>query len=91
MLCRHFMKEMSEKENVFETTVGGRKLTVRTGKYSEQANGTCWVQCGETVVQCNVTMAQSPRDGIDFFPLGAIEHAAEHAGGVSHRFLHTDL
>ncbi len=58
------------KESVFETTVGGRKLIVRTGKYSEQANGTCWVQCGETVVQCAVTMAESPRDGIDFFPLG---------------------
>ena len=58
------------KESVFETTVGGRKLILRTGKYSEQANGTCWVQCGETVVQCAVTMAESPRDGIDFFPLG---------------------
>ncbi len=57
-------------ENVFETTVGGRKLVVKTGKYSEQANGTCWVKCGDTVVQCNVTMAEKPRDGIDFFPLG---------------------
>ena len=58
------------EEYVFETMVGGRKLTVKTGKYSEQANGTCWVKCGETVVQCSVTMAESPRDGIDFFPLG---------------------
>ncbi len=57
-------------ENVFETTVGGRKLIVKTGKYSEQANGTCLVKCGDTVVQCNVTMAEKPRDGIDFFPLG---------------------
>jgi polyribonucleotide nucleotidyltransferase len=58
------------KENVFKTTLGGRELTVKTGKYSEQANGTCWVQCGDTVVQCSVTMAEAPRDGIDFFPLG---------------------
>ena len=57
-------------ESVFETTIGGRKLIVKTGKYSEQANGTCWVQCGETVVQCAVTMSETPRDGIDFFPLG---------------------
>ena len=57
-------------ESVFETMVGGRKLVVKTGKYSEQANGTCWVKCGETVVQCSVTMAESPREGIDFFPLG---------------------
>lgn len=61
---------MSNKDYVFETTVGGRKLVVRTGKYTEQANGTCWVSCGETVVQASVTMAESPRDGIDFFPLG---------------------
>ena len=59
-----------EKNYVFETTVGGRKLVVETGKYTEQANGTCWVRCGETVVQASVTMADSPRDGIDFFPLG---------------------
>ena len=57
-------------ESVFETTIGGRKLIVKTGKYTEQANGTCWVQCGETVVQCAVTMSETPRDGIDFFPLG---------------------
>lgn len=61
---------MSNKDYVFETTVGGKKLVVKTGKYTEQANGTCWVSCGETVVQASVTMADSPRDGIDFFPLG---------------------
>ena len=61
---------MSNKDYVFKTTVGGRELVVKTGKYTEQANGTCWVSCGETVVQASVTMADSPRDGIDFFPLG---------------------
>ncbi|MBQ3047486.1 MAG: polyribonucleotide nucleotidyltransferase [Clostridia bacterium] len=61
---------MSNTNYIFETTVGGRKLVVETGKYTEQANGTCWVKCGETVVQASVTMADSPRDGIDFFPLG---------------------
>ncbi|MBR1985010.1 MAG: polyribonucleotide nucleotidyltransferase, partial [Clostridia bacterium] len=40
------------------------------GKYCEQANGSCMVKCGETVVMVNVTMAEKPRDGIDFFPLG---------------------
>jgi len=59
-----------DNNHVFETTVGGKKLTVETGKYAEQANGTCWVKCGETVVQASVTMAEAPRDGIDFFPLG---------------------
>lgn len=59
-----------KENNVFTTTVGGKTLTVETGKYAEQTNGTCWVKCGETTVQASVTMADAPRDGIDFFPLG---------------------
>ncbi len=62
---------MSTKEaQIFETTLGGRTLQVELGKYSEQANGACFVRCGETVIQACVTMAKAPRDGIDFFPLG---------------------
>jgi len=62
---------MSNKEaQIFETTVGGRTLQVELGKYSEQANGSCFVRCGDTVIQACVTMAKQPRDGIDFFPLG---------------------
>lgn len=55
---------------VFETEVGGRTMSVEIGKYAEQANGSCIVRCGETAVMVNVTLAASPRDGIDFFPLG---------------------
>ncbi len=62
---------MSNKDaQIFETTLGGRTLQVELGKYSEQANGACFVRCGETVIQACVTMAKAPRDGIDFFPLG---------------------
>ncbi len=55
---------------VFETEVGGRTVDVEIGKYAEQANGSCMVKCGETIVMTNVTLADQPRDGIDFFPLG---------------------
>lgn len=55
---------------VFETEVGGRAVEVEIGKYAEQANGSCMVKCGETIVMTNVTLADQPRDGIDFFPLG---------------------
>lgn len=55
---------------VFETEIGGRKVTVETGKYAQQANGSCIIRCGDTVVMTNVTMAQQPRPGMDFFPLG---------------------
>ena len=55
---------------VFETEIGGRKVTVETGKYCEQASGSCLVRCGETAVMVNVTMAAAPREGMDYFPLG---------------------
>ena len=45
----------------FETEVGGRKVIVETGKYAEQANGSCVVRCGDTVVMVNVTMSETPR------------------------------
>ena len=56
--------------HIFETEIGGRTVSVEIGKYAEQANGSCMVSCGETVVMTNVTLAAKPRDGIDFFPLG---------------------
>ena len=56
--------------HIFEMEIGGRTVQVEVGKYAEQANGSCMVSCGETVVMTNVTLAAKPRDGIDFFPLG---------------------
>ncbi len=53
----------------FETTLAGRPLVVETGKLCGLANGSCMVRYGETVVLCNVTASQKPREGIDFFPL----------------------
>ena len=55
---------------IFETEIGGRKVTVEIGKYAQQANGSCVIRCGDTVVMTNVTMSEVPRAGIDFFPLG---------------------
>ena len=63
-------KTMTDTFRVFKTTVGGRELVVETGKYAEQTNGSCVVRCGDTAVMVNVTMAPSPRDGMDYFPLG---------------------
>ena len=55
---------------IFQTTIGGREVTVETGKYCGQANGHCIVTCGKTSVMVNVTMSEKPREGMDFFPLG---------------------
>ena len=54
---------------IFNTTIGGREVTVEIGKYAEQANGSCFIRCGDTVVMVNVTMSETPRPGMDFFPL----------------------
>ena len=56
--------------NVFQTEIGGRTVTVETGKYAGQANGSCIIRCGDTTVMTNVTMAAAPRPGMDYFPLG---------------------
>lgn len=61
---------MTENYKEFRTTVGGREVIVEVGKYAIQANGSCLIRCGGTVVMVNVTSSDTPRDGIDFFPLG---------------------
>ena len=53
----------------FRMPVGGREVIIETGKYTEQANGSCVVRCGETAVLVTVCMSKTPREGIDFFPL----------------------
>ncbi|MTI70011.1 MAG: polyribonucleotide nucleotidyltransferase [Firmicutes bacterium] len=56
-------------ERVFEYNLAGKKLKVTTGKVCEQAGGSCILEYGETVVLVNATASDSPREGIDFFPL----------------------
>ncbi|MBQ1257003.1 MAG: polyribonucleotide nucleotidyltransferase, partial [Clostridia bacterium] len=54
----------------YSMELGGRTLTLEFGKYAEQASGSTLVRYGETVVLVNATVADTPRPGIDFFPLG---------------------
>jgi len=37
-------------EKSISVTVGGRELTIETGKIAKQANGSVLVRCGDTVV-----------------------------------------
>ncbi len=53
----------------FETTLAGRPLVVETGKMAQLANGAVLVRYGETEVLCTATMADKPREGVDFFPM----------------------
>ncbi|MBO8141006.1 MAG: polyribonucleotide nucleotidyltransferase [Firmicutes bacterium] len=54
---------------VFRTEVGGRPLSIETGRVAKQANGSVLVRYGDTVVLVTAVMSKEPRQGIDFFPL----------------------
>jgi polyribonucleotide nucleotidyltransferase len=53
----------------FQMQLGGRQLTVETGKLAKQANGAVLVRYGDTAVLVSATASKDPREGIDFFPL----------------------
>lgn len=55
--------------HVFETQLGGRTLRLETGHLAMQAGASVMVRCGDTAVLVCATMAEKPREGIDFFPL----------------------
>ncbi len=53
----------------FETQWGGKTLILETGKYANQAGGSCTVQYGDTVILATATMSSEVREGLNFFPL----------------------
>ena len=61
-------------EKKVEMEIGGRTLTLSTGKVARQAHGSVMVSYGETVILATVARSKKPKEGIDFFPL-AVEYA----------------
>jgi len=53
----------------FSVEVGGKTLSVESGRLAGQASGAVTVRFGDTVVLATAVMSKSPRAGIDFFPL----------------------
>ncbi len=49
--------------------VGGRTMTLETGRMARQANGAVLVRYGDTAVLVTAVASKAPRMGIDFFPL----------------------
>ncbi len=52
----------------WELELGSRKITLETGHYAKQANGSVVVKGGDSVVLVTATMSE-PRPGVDFLPL----------------------
>jgi len=57
------------ESHIFECEVGGRTLTIETGKLAGQASGAVTVRYGDTVVLVTTCISDQPREGIDFLPL----------------------
>ena len=51
-----------------ERQFAGRTLAIETGRMARQADGSCTVQFGDTMVLATC-VSSNPREGIDFFPL----------------------
>ena len=47
--------------------VGGRTLTLETGRMAKQASGAVFTTYGDTAVLATATVAAKAKDGIDFF------------------------
>src|SRR6204780_992327 len=52
-----------------EVDLGGRVLTIETGKMAKQANGAVIIRSGESVVLVTACTAENPKVGASFFPL----------------------
>ena len=74
--------------NIFEMQLGGRTLTVETGKLAQMANGACTLRYGDTVVLVTATNSSKPKEGIDFFPLSVdFEEKLYSAGKIPGSFI----
>ncbi len=63
-----------------QTQIGGRTLTLETGKIGKQASGAVMASYGDCVV-LGATVRAQPREGIDFFPLTVDYREKAYAGG----------
>ncbi|MDQ1559678.1 MAG: polyribonucleotide nucleotidyltransferase, partial [Pyrinomonadaceae bacterium] len=73
---------MPVKKYLKETIkLGGRDLTVETGRVAKQADGSVVVSYGDTMLLVAAVGAKTPREGIDFFPLTVEYREHNYAAG----------
>ncbi len=61
--------------------IGGRELTLETGRLANQANGSVLVTYGDSVFLGTAVMSQEAREGLDFFPLTVDYEENHYAAG----------
>lgn len=57
--------------------LGDKELTVETGRVAKQADGSVVIRYGDTMLLVAAVGANTPREGIDFFPL-TVEYREKH-------------
>lgn len=67
--------------NTVTVEVGGKTITLETGRLAKQANGAVLVRCGDTVVLVSAVAREDVREGQDFFPLTVDVEERYYAGG----------
>ncbi len=71
-----------------EAVIGGRVMSIETGRVAEQSNGAVLVRYGDTVILATVVGSDEPREGIDFFPLTVdVEERMYAAGKIPGGFI----
>jgi len=58
----------------------GKTLSIETGRIAKQANGSVVVRLGDTMVLSTATLADSPKEGRNFFPL-TVDYREKFAAG----------
>jgi len=68
-------------QQTVEIDLDGTTLSLESGWLAKQANGCVMVRYGDTMVLVSATMTNSPREGIDFFPLTVDYREKTYAAG----------
>src|SRR5215218_3899675 len=73
---------MTRKKYLNESIkVGGRDLSVETGKVAKQADGSVVIQYGETMLLVTAVSNKTAKEGLDFFPLTVEYREASYSAG----------
>ncbi len=67
--------------NSVQVEVGGKTISLETGRMAKQADGAVLVRCGDAVVLVSATMREDVREGQDFFPLTVDVEERHYAAG----------
>ncbi|MCF7847004.1 MAG: polyribonucleotide nucleotidyltransferase [Candidatus Gracilibacteria bacterium] len=60
---------MTDQIQTVSVDLEGTEFSFETGKLAHLAAGSCTIRYGESVILATAGMSDSPREGIDFFPL----------------------